>query len=58
MRLDIAHISPLKLFVFASALLFVLGCVNYAWNFTHDGRLTDGSTLMWSAAVIVFGARR
>ena len=46
--------SPLKLFVPASALFFVLGCVNYAWTFMHDGRLTNGSTLMWSAAVIVF----
>jgi glycosyltransferase involved in cell wall biosynthesis len=46
--------SPLKLFVPASALFFVLGCANYAWTFVHDGRLTNMSTLMWSAAVIVF----
>ena len=46
--------SPLKLFVPASAMFFVLGCANYAWTFTHEGRLTNGSTLMWSAAVIVF----
>ncbi len=46
--------SPLKLFVPASALFFLLGCVNYAWTFFHEGRLTNGSTLMWSAAVIVF----
>ena len=46
--------SPLKLFVPASALFFVLGRVNYAWTFMHEGRLTNGSTLMWSAAVIVF----
>jgi glycosyltransferase involved in cell wall biosynthesis len=46
--------SPLKLFVPASALFFLLGCVNYAWTFLHDGRLTNGSTLLWSAAVIVF----
>jgi hypothetical protein len=32
----------------------LLGCANYAWTFTHAGRLTNGSTLMWSAAVIVF----
>jgi glycosyltransferase involved in cell wall biosynthesis len=46
--------SPLKLFVPASASFFVLGCINYAWTFVRDGRLTNGSTLMWSAAVIVF----
>lgn len=46
--------SPLKLFVPASALFFLLGCVNYAWTYLHDGRLTNGSTLLWSAAVIVF----
>ena len=46
--------SPLKLFVPASALFFMLGCANYAWTFMHYGRLTNGSTLLWSAAVIVF----
>ena len=46
--------SPLKLFVPASALFFVLGCVNYAWTFIHEGRLTNMSTLLWSASVIVF----
>jgi glycosyltransferase involved in cell wall biosynthesis len=46
--------SPLKLFVPASALFFMAGCTNYAWTFLHDGRLTNMSTLLWSAAVIVF----
>jgi glycosyltransferase involved in cell wall biosynthesis len=46
--------SPLKLFVPASALFFALGCVNYAWTFIHEGRLTNMSTLLWSASVIVF----
>ena len=46
--------SPLKLFVPASVTFFLLGCGNYAWTFIHDGRLTNGSTLLWSAAVIVF----
>lgn len=46
--------SPLKLFVPASWLFFLLGCANYAWTFIQDGRLTNGSTLLWSAAVIVF----
>lgn len=46
--------SPLKLFVPASALFFLLGCANYAYTFTSHGRLTNGSTMLWSAAVIVF----
>jgi glycosyltransferase involved in cell wall biosynthesis len=46
--------SPLKLFVPASAVFFLLGCINYMWTFIHDGRLTNMSTLMWSASVIVF----
>lgn len=46
--------SPLKLFAPTSALFFLLGCVNYARTFFIDGRLTNMSTLMWSAAVIVF----
>jgi len=46
--------SPLKLFAPVSFGFFVLGSANYAFTFFHDGRLTNGSTLMWSAAVIVF----
>ena len=46
--------SPLKLFVPASAVFFLFGCANYAWTMTHSGRLTNGSMLMWSAAVVVF----
>lgn len=46
--------SPLKLFVPASAIFFLLGLVNYAWTYVHYGRLTNMSTLLWSAAVIVF----
>lgn len=46
--------SPLKLFAPTSALFFLLGCANYARTFFRDGRLTNMSTLMWSAAVIVF----
>ena len=46
--------SPLKLFFPASALFFILGCANYARTFLAEGRLTNGSALMWSAAVIVF----
>ncbi|MDN5848669.1 MAG: glycosyltransferase family 2 protein [Nitrococcus sp.] len=46
--------SPLKIFVPASAVFFLLGCANYAYTFINDGRLTNMSTLLWSAAVIVF----
>jgi glycosyltransferase involved in cell wall biosynthesis len=46
--------SPLKLFVPTAAAFFLLGCANYAWTFMHEGRLTNGSTLLWSAAVVVF----
>jgi len=46
--------SPLKLFAPCSVLFFALGCINYAWTYVHAHRLTNMSTLMWSAAVIVF----
>ncbi|MEW5834112.1 MAG: glycosyltransferase family 2 protein [Pseudomonadota bacterium] len=46
--------SPLKLFVPASALFFLLGSANYLHTFIAQGRLTNMSTLLWSAAVIVF----
>ena len=46
--------SPLKLFVPASAVFFLLGTINYAYTFYTSNRLTNMSTLMWSAAVIVF----
>lgn len=46
--------SPLKLFAPAAVVFFLLGCINYAWTFSSHGRLTNGSTLLWSAAVIVF----
>lgn len=46
--------SPLKLFVPVSFLFFLAGSLNYAYTYLSVGRLTNGSTLMWSAAVIVF----
>jgi glycosyltransferase involved in cell wall biosynthesis len=46
--------SPLKLFVPASGVFFLLGCLNYARTFLTEGRLTNMSALLWSAAVIVF----
>jgi len=46
--------SPLKLFVPVSGVFFLLGFLNYAYTYFSYGRLTNGSTLMWSAGVIVF----
>lgn len=46
--------SPLKLFAPAGALFFLIGCANYLRTFLAYGRLTNGSALMWSAAVIIF----
>jgi glycosyltransferase involved in cell wall biosynthesis len=46
--------SPLKLFVPASLVFFLLGAANYTYTFIKFGRLTNMSTLMWSASVIVF----
>jgi len=46
--------SPLKLFVPTSVIFFLLGCLNYGWTYLHNGRLTNMSTLLWSASVIVF----
>jgi glycosyltransferase involved in cell wall biosynthesis len=46
--------SPLKLFVPASAMFFLLGLANYIYTYEKFGRFTNMSTLMWSAAVIVF----
>src|SRR6185312_2513813 len=46
--------SPLKLFAPASLVFFLLGCANYAYTLYAYHRLTNMSTLLWSAAVIVF----
>jgi len=46
--------SPLKLFIPASLLFFVLGLGNYLYTFVTSHRLTNMSVLLFSAAVIVF----
>jgi glycosyltransferase involved in cell wall biosynthesis len=46
--------SPLKLFVPVSALFFLAGLGNYVNTFLTEGRFTNMSALLWSAAVIVF----
>jgi glycosyltransferase involved in cell wall biosynthesis len=46
--------SPLKLFVPASAVFFLLGFGHYAYTFFNAHRLTNMSVLLFSASVIVF----
>jgi glycosyltransferase involved in cell wall biosynthesis len=46
--------SPLKLFVPASALFFLVGLGHYAYTFYVAHRLTNMSVLLFSASVIVF----
>lgn len=46
--------SPLKLFVPASALFFLLGLGNYLYTYLTVHRLTNMSVLLFSASVIVF----
>jgi glycosyltransferase involved in cell wall biosynthesis len=46
--------SPLKLFVPASAVFFLLGMGYYGYTFLTMHRFTNMSALMFSAAVIVF----
>jgi len=46
--------SPLKLFVPASLLFFLIGLAYYAYTFVTAHRLTNMSVLLFSASVIVF----
>lgn len=46
--------SPLKLFAPISLAFFVAGAANYAYTYLTQGRFTNMSVLMFSAAVIVF----
>ena len=46
--------SPLKLFLPVAAAFFGTGLAYYAYTFLTAGRLTNMSTLLVSAAVIVF----
>jgi len=46
--------SPLKLFVPASVVFFLLGLSNYLYTFFTIHRLTNMSVLLFSASVIVF----
>lgn len=46
--------SPLKLFLPASVIFFLLGLGNYIYTFVTAHRLTNMSVLLFSASVIVF----
>lgn len=46
--------SPLKLFAPAGAMFFVLGLGYYAYTYITEGRFTNMSALLFSAAVIIF----
>jgi glycosyltransferase involved in cell wall biosynthesis len=46
--------SPLKLFVPASVVFFLLGLCNYLYTYINAHRLTNMSVLLFSASVIVF----
>ncbi len=46
--------SPLKLFAPAALTFFLLGCSYYGWTYATQGRFTNMSALLLSAAVIIF----
>jgi glycosyltransferase involved in cell wall biosynthesis len=46
--------SPLKLFVPASVVFFIVGLAHYAYTFVTAHRLTNMSVLLFSAGVIIF----
>jgi glycosyltransferase involved in cell wall biosynthesis len=46
--------SPLKLFAPTSLLFLLMGLGNYAYTFSTEGRFTNMSALLLSAAVIIF----
>lgn len=46
--------SPFRIFLPVSGTMFLLGVANYAYTYFTDGRFTNMSALMFSAAVIIF----
>jgi hypothetical protein len=46
--------SPVKLFAPTALLFFLTGLSYYAFTFFTEGRLTNMSTLLFSASVIIF----
>ena len=46
--------SPLKLFAPAASAFFLLGLGYYGYTYATEGRFTNMSVLLFSAAVIIF----
>lgn len=46
--------SPLKIFAPVAFLLFILATGWYGWTWTHEGRFTNMSTLLYTGSVVVF----
>lgn len=46
--------SPLKIFAPVSGLSFLGGLANYLYTFTHEGRFTNASAVLFTTAVVVF----
>ncbi|VFQ47287.1 glycosyltransferase family 2 protein [Desulfoluna butyratoxydans] len=46
--------SPLRVFLPVSAVMFLLGCFNYAYTYLTDGRFTNMSAVFFMSGVIIF----
>ena len=46
--------APLKIFAPLSGLSFLAGLANYLYTFTHAGRFTNASAVLFTTAVVVF----
>ena len=46
--------SPLKIFVPVALLMFLLASGWYGWTWTHEGRFTNMSTLLYTGSVVIF----
>jgi glycosyltransferase involved in cell wall biosynthesis len=46
--------SPLRVFLPVSILMILLGCVRYFYSFITEGRFTNMSALLFTAAVTIF----
>lgn len=46
--------SPLKIFIPLGLIHLILGLINYAYTFMHDGRFTNMSAVLISTAIIIF----
>ena len=46
--------SPLKIFAPVALLMFLLASGWYGWTWTHEGRFTNMSTLLYTGSVVIF----